>query len=93
MKATWNNTLLAESDQAIIIEDNHYFPSASIKRRYFRASDTTSNCPWKGTANYFDIVVNNDINKDAAWTYTTPKPAANEIKDYFAFWKGVVVSE
>lgn len=91
MKATWKDTVLAESDDTVVVEGNHYFPADSIKRDNFRASETHTACPWKGTASYYDVVVNGDVNKDAAWFYPQPKDAAKEIKDRVAFWRGVKV--
>ncbi len=91
MKAIWKNVTLADSDETIVVEGNHYFPPDSISREYFQESDTHSTCPWKGEASYYHIVVNGEINKDAAWHYPNPKEAAEEIKDYVAFWKGVEV--
>jgi uncharacterized protein (DUF427 family) len=91
MKAIWNNTTLAESDKTIVIEGNHYFPPESINKEYFQDSSTHTICPWKGTASYFDVVVDGETNKDAAWYYPDAKPAAQEIKDYLAFWHGVKV--
>ncbi len=91
MKAIWNNAVLAESDDTVVIEGNHYFPPSALKREYFVASDTHTNCLWKGEASYYDLRVNGQINKDAAWYYPTPKEAAANIRDRVAFWKGVVV--
>ncbi len=91
MKAIWKNVILAESDDTVVVEGNHYFPLDSIKREYFRESETHSTCPWKGIGSYYDIVVNDEINKDAAWYYPEPKEAAKHIKNYVAFWKGVEV--
>ena len=91
MKATWKGEVLAESDETVVVEGNHYFPAGSIKREHFRASDTHTVCPWKGTASYYDVVVGGDVNKDAAWYYPEPKEAAREIKDRVAFWRGVKV--
>lgn len=91
MKAIWKNVTLADSDETIVVEENHYFPPDSISREYFQESDTHSTCPWKGEASYYHIVVNGEINKDAAWHYPNPKEAAEEIKNYVAFWKGVEV--
>ena len=91
MKAIWHNEILAESDDTIVVEGNHYFPPDAINREYFRQSDTHTTCPWKGEASYYDIVVNGNANKDAAWYYPEPKEAARQIKDYIAFWKGVRV--
>jgi uncharacterized protein (DUF427 family) len=93
MKATWENTLLAESDHTVVVEGNHYFPPASIKREYFTASDTHSTCHWKGVASYYDVKVGDKTNADAAWYYPEPKEAAKSIKDHVAFWRGVQVSE
>lgn len=93
MKAIWNGTLLAESNDTIVIEKNHYFPPSSIKTELFRTSDTHSTCPWKGVASYYDVVVEGETNADAAWYYESPKDAAKEIKGYVAFWKGVEVVE
>jgi uncharacterized protein (DUF427 family) len=91
MKATWHGATLAESDGTVVVEDNHYFPAASIRREYFSESDTHTTCPWKGEASYYDISVNGETNKDAAWYYPEPKQAAANIKNRVAFWKGVVV--
>jgi len=91
MKAVWNNTVLAESDDTVLVEGNHYFPAASIDSTYFRASATHTTCPWKGEASYYDIDVNGQVNRDAAWYYPEPKQAATQIKDHVAFWKGVVI--
>ena len=93
MKAIWKGQLLAESDDTIVIENNHYFPPSSLNMQFFIKSETTSKCPWKGTANYFTIVANDEENIDAAWYYPTPMEAASEIKDYIAFWRGVEVNE
>lgn len=91
VKATWNGVTLAESDETVVVENNHYFPAESIKAEYFTDSDTHSVCPWKGTASYKTIEVAGEQNADAAWFYPEPKDAAAEIKDRFAFWKGVTV--
>jgi uncharacterized protein (DUF427 family) len=93
MKATWENHTLAESDQTIIVEGNHYFPPDSIKPECFRASETHTTCPWKGLASYYNIQVGEKVNQDAAWFYPEPKEAAKSIKNYVAFWRGVMVSE
>ena len=89
MKAIWHNEVLAESNDTIVVEGNHYFPPDAINREYFRQSDTHTTCPWKGKASYYDIVVNGNVNKDAAWYYPESKEAARQIKDYIAFWRGV----
>ncbi|MCG8588349.1 MAG: DUF427 domain-containing protein [Proteobacteria bacterium] len=93
MKATWNGQTLAESDATIVVEGNHYFPRESLASEHFAASDKTTICSWKGEATYFRVRVGDAENRDAAWTYVDPKPAAAEIKDYVAFWRGVEVSE
>lgn len=93
MKATWNNVEIAESDQTVVVEGNHYFPPDKINKDYFRESSTHTHCPWKGEASYYDVVVNGQVNKDAAWYYPEPKDAAAEIKDHVAFWRGVKVAE
>jgi uncharacterized protein (DUF427 family) len=91
MRATWKGEVLAESDETVVVEGNHYFPTDSIKREHFRESETHTVCSWKGTASYYDVVVGGDVNKDAAWFYPEPKDAAAEIKDRVAFWRGVKV--
>jgi uncharacterized protein (DUF427 family) len=91
MKATWKGAVLAESDDTVVVEGNHYFPPDSVKREHFRESETHTVCPWKGTASYYDVVVGDDVNKDAAWFYPQPKDAARQIKDRVAFWRGVKV--
>ncbi|MDQ2659466.1 MAG: DUF427 domain-containing protein [Verrucomicrobiota bacterium] len=91
MKATWKSAILAESNDTIVVEGNHYFPADAIRRDHFSASDTHTGCPWKGTASYYHITVNGETNRDAAWYYPDPKEAAANIKDRIAFWKGVVV--
>jgi uncharacterized protein (DUF427 family) len=92
MKATWHGATIAESDQTIIVEGNHYFPPDSIKRNHFRPSATHTTCGWKGEASYYDVVVDGGVNKDAAWYYPDPKSAAANIKNYMAFWKGIEVA-
>lgn len=93
MKAIWNGAVLAESNDTIIVEGNHYFPADSINREFFAPSETHTVCGWKGTASYYDIVAGGATNKDAAWYYPTPKDAAKEIENRVAFWKGVEVIE
>jgi uncharacterized protein (DUF427 family) len=90
-KATWEGTVLAESAKTIEIEGNQYFPPESLHREFFQTSAHHSVCPWKGTASYFDVVVNGKKNPDAAWFYPEPSKAARQIKDYVAFWRGVRV--
>ena len=91
MKATWKGAVLAESDDTVVVEGNHYFPPDSIKREHISESETHTVCPWKGTASYYDVVVDGEVNRDAAWYYPRPKDAAKEIKDRVAFWRGVKV--
>jgi uncharacterized protein (DUF427 family) len=91
MRAIWHETVLAESDETIVVERNHYFPRASIHDEYLRPSETHTTCPWKGEASYYDIVVNGEVNKDAAWYYPEVKDAAKQIKGRVAFWKGVKI--
>jgi uncharacterized protein (DUF427 family) len=99
MKATWNGATLAESEDTLVVEKNHYFPAESINEQYFSDSDTHTICPWKGTASYKTIEVDGESNPDAAWYYPEPKDAdysgrsAAEFKDRFAFWKGVTVED
>jgi uncharacterized protein (DUF427 family) len=93
MKAAWNGTIVAESNSTQVVEGNHYFPPESVKREYFKDSETTSFCPWKGEASYYTLEVDGTKNKDAAWFYPTPKEAAAEIKNHVAFWNGVEVTE
>ncbi len=91
MKATWNGATLAESNDMIVVEGNQYFPAEALRREFFSESPTHSSCPWKGEASYYNVKVNSDTNPDAAWYYPDPKPAADNIKDRVAFWKGVKV--
>jgi len=93
MKAIWNDKILAESDRTVLVEGNDYFPPESVNKEFLRESETQSVCPWKGTASYYDVVVNGKINKDAAWYYPTPSEAAQQIKGHIAFWKGVEITE
>jgi uncharacterized protein (DUF427 family) len=90
-KATWENTVLAESDRCVAVEGNQYFPPDSIRKEFFQPSATHTICPWKGTASYYDLQVNGKRNPDAAWYYPDPKSEAKQIKDYVAFWNGVKV--
>ena len=91
MKAIWNGTTLAESDETVVVEGNHYFPPSAIKQAFFGESGTHTTCPWKGEASYYDVRVDGQVNKDAAWYYPAPKDAAKNIEGYVAFWKGVKV--
>jgi uncharacterized protein (DUF427 family) len=93
VKATWNGTVIAESSDTVVVEGNHYFPPDSVRREHLRASATTSVCPWKGTASYWSIEVDGQMNTDAAWYYPQPSDAAAEIRDRVAFWKGVEVTD
>ncbi|MDQ2779293.1 MAG: DUF427 domain-containing protein [Pseudomonadota bacterium] len=93
MKAVWNGVVVAESNDTVVVEGNHYFPAASLPQQYLLPSNTKSMCPWKGQASYHTLFVNGDANPDAVWTYPEPKEAAAEIKGRVAFWKGVQVSE
>jgi len=90
-RASWNGAVIAESDQCIVVEGNQYFPPAAVRREHLRESSTHTVCPWKGTASYYDVVVDGKINKDAAWFYPQPKDAAKQITNYVAFWHGVNV--
>jgi len=92
-KAIWNGVVLAESDSFETVEGNIYFPPDSIKKEYFKESDTYSTCFWKGKADYYHVEVDGEKNKDAAWYYPDPKSKAENIKDHVAFWKGVEVTE
>ena len=93
MKATWNGKVIAESDDTIVIEGNHYFPPDSIKGEYFKPSSTHTVCHWKGKASYYNLKVGGEENKDAAWFYPEAKEMAKNIENYVAFWKGVQVSK
>lgn len=93
VRATWNGEVIAESDDTVVVEGNHYFPKDAVRDDVLVASDTTSVCPWKGTASYYSVVVDGEQNVDAAWFYPTPKDAAAEITGRVAFWRGVQVSD
>ena len=90
-KATLNGTVVAESNETEVVEGNHYFPPNSIKKEYFKTSETTSVCPWKGTASYYHVEVDGARSDDAAWYYPTAKDAAKQIEGFVAFWRDVVV--
>jgi len=90
-KAIWNGVVIAESDDTVLVEGNHYFPREAVKTEYLHSSHTHSVCPWKGQASYYSIEIDGQTNRDAAWYYPEPKPAAREIKDRIAFWRGVKV--
>jgi uncharacterized protein (DUF427 family) len=92
-KAIWNGATLADSAACIIVEGVFYFPPASVDRRYLRPGLTHTTCSWKGVASYYDVVVDGQVNPDAAWYYPYPKPAAKNVKAYVAFWRGVTIEE
>lgn len=91
--ARWNGTVIAQSDETVVVEGNHYFPLSSVLEGALVNSSTTSVCPWKGTASYYSVVVDGTTNIDAAWYYPEPKEAAKEIRNRVAFWKGVTVED
>ncbi len=93
MKAEWNNQIIAESGDTIVVENNHYFPLEAVKQEFLKPSSTHSTCPWKGLASYYTLDVEGKQNPDAAWFYPEPKDAAAQIKNYVAFWKGVKVTQ
>jgi uncharacterized protein (DUF427 family) len=90
-KAMWNGTVIAESDNTVMVEGNHYFPIASVNADLLEPSSKQTSCPWKGEASYYSLNIDGNVNADAAWYYPTPKDAAKEIKDHVAFWRGVTV--
>jgi uncharacterized protein (DUF427 family) len=92
-KATWNGTVIAESDETVMVEGNHYFPASSVRTELLRESGTHTICPWKGTASYYSVAVDGEVNSDAAWYYPEPKDAAAEIAGHVAFWRGVEVTD
>jgi uncharacterized protein (DUF427 family) len=92
MKAMWNGVVVAESDDTVVVEGNHYFPASALKREYVVDSTLHTTCPWKGTASYYSLSVNGTENKDAVWYYPAPRPGAEAVADRVAFWKGVQVS-
>ncbi|TMD42489.1 MAG: DUF427 domain-containing protein [Chloroflexi bacterium] len=91
-KAIWNGAVIAESSKTVKVEGNDYFPPDSVRREFLAQSQTHTVCPWKGTASYYDVVIDGKVNRDGAWFYPDPKPAASEIKDHVAFWHGVEVT-
>ncbi len=93
MQAIWNGAVIAESEDTVVVEGNHYFPPQSLHREFLQLSDTQTVCGWKGTASYYTVIVNGKQNPDAAWFYPQPKEAAAQIKDHVAFWRGVDVIE
>lgn len=90
-KAIWNGAVIAESEDTVVVEGNHYFPPDSVNRDYLQDSQTQTTCPWKGEASYYHVMVNGELNADAAWYYPDPKSKASHIKDHLAFWHGVEV--
>lgn len=92
-RAFWHNVVIADSDETIVVEGYHYFPSDSVNRKYLQESQTRTKCPRKGVARYFHVIVGGELNADAAWTHPNPRAAASEIKGYIAFWHGVEVEE
>lgn len=90
-KAIWNGTTIAESDDTVVVEGNHYFPADTVNRELLRESDTHTTCGWKGVASYYSIDVDGQVNRDAAWYYPDPKPEASEVANRIAFWKGVTI--
>ena len=93
MKAIWQGQVVAESDDTVVVEGNHYFPSNTLQHQYIQNSTTTSHCPWKGMGHYYSLVVDGETNVDSVWYYPEPEPAAAEIVDRVAFWRGVQVTE
>jgi len=93
VRALWNGMTIAESDDTVVVEGNHYFPRDSVRSELLQPSDKRTHCPWKGDASYFSIAVDGEVNPDAAWYYAAPKDAAAQIKDRVAFWRGVQVTE
>lgn len=91
MRAVWKGQVLAESDQTVVVESNHYFPPEAVRREFFAPSNTTTVCSWKGLANYYTVNVEGAANPDAAWYYSAPKEEAEQIRDYVAFWRGVTI--
>ena len=91
MKAIWNGAVIAQSDTTVVVEGNHYFPESALKREYVTFSNHKTTCPWKGQASYYSLLVNGEMNTDAAWYYADPKPEADSIRGHVAFWKGVKV--
>lgn len=92
MKAIWNDVVIAESDDTVVVEGNHYFPSSALKKEYFQPSEKRTICPWKGEASYYHVAIDGKVNEDAAWYYPQPKEAAKNIKDHVAFWRGVRIA-
>ncbi|MEZ0067253.1 uncharacterized protein (DUF427 family) [Streptacidiphilus sp. MAP12-20] len=93
VRAVWNGVVLAESEQTLVVEGNHYFPPEALHNEYFADSSSRTLCPWKGIAHYYDVTVDGRTNPGAAWFYPRPSPLARKIKNHVAFWHGVVVEE
>ena len=93
VKAIWKDTVIAETKDYEVVDGNYYFPPDSVHVKYLQKSSKHTTCPWKGKASYYDIVVDGEVNENAAWYYPTPKPKAENIKNYVAFWKGVEIQE
>ncbi len=93
IRAIWNEKIIAESEQTVKVEGNHYFPPESVNQAYLRPSPRHTTCPWKGLASYYDIEVDGKVNAGAAWYYPQPSDAASQIKDHVAFWQGVKVEQ
>jgi uncharacterized protein (DUF427 family) len=91
MKASWKGAVVAESDDTVVVEGNHYFPESALKREYVTFSNHRTSCPWKGQASYYSLLVDGELNTDAAWYYPDPKPEADMVRGRVAFWKGVKV--
>jgi len=91
MKAIWNGAVVADSEETVVVEGNHYFPESSLQRSYFQESATQTVCPWKGVASYYNLVVGDSVNADSAWFYPEPKQAASQISGHVAFWRGVEI--
>ncbi len=91
MRATWKNTVIAESEDTVLVEGNHYFPESALNKAYVTFSNHKTSCPWKGEANYYSLIVNGELNQNAVWYYPTPKDGAEHIKGHVAFWNGVHV--
>ena len=93
MKAIWNGTIIAESDQTVEVENNHYFPPDAVNMEYLKKTDAQYTCPWKGTCDYYEVTVDDETVEDGAWMYSNPSEAASHIKNHFAFWHGVEITE
>ena len=91
MKATWNGAVIAQSEDTVVVDGNHYFPASSLRREFTTFSNHRTSCAWKGQASYYSLLVNGEMNVDAVWYYSDPKPEADMIRDRVAFWKGVKV--